>query len=784
MNLSYAVKAIAAKVEAEHGMTKLAQLLRPNPAQEAAILRSLQEQCTAAERARLLTQTKRHAIIHDGKLWTLNCPVVATNSAGMAIVLGSITDEIGKVDHVAIPASEFFDGGVIVLAKNKDVDDNNLPTIDAVPEEMQPPPVADGAAAANAPTNGVARLHLHWEVVHDTDDTPVFTSMPIVFPLPNSMAIPPNGHPINTPVPGATASFEMWRQSMGHLIAHNEGKSLHAGGPLFDPAALTTAVNDAHDETPVAVTLVDECSFEMHALSQLNPGEEAHINAVDAVCEAEHTAIVFAFANAANMIPTGQGHPVPPPPPMNSGGEENLAAALKEAVKSTKQKDREDTAATTEAKLRLKFARIEVVDGVNTLVLPNLTPFGKAFLVAEQAKAEEMFQNSVTSGRSQLKGSGHLVDSLVTFTANQVTPAFAAAWQKGKFPTEHFNVDPALLRTTVNCMCYLRQKGESVSFKEMVRYNEQVRSQELVDEDPSKRSHRKSEQHIGGDISGFAMCHVAANMLFIGERLVQDVRLSEWWKAIEPYFHTLNDAKAWRLDTVNDQVPSVILLGDFHGIDMLFNLSCCDFSLIEAVKNNQPIDWTIHSRAKAFAQGTVGKLSRAVMCGEHTQEYSTMPTFGRSLPQFKPPKQASEVKFTLPPNAKKSSTRQQSGSPTGNGSPAGNTNPSNPPNNGNTDSGSNPAAEKGWLQFTGARHPNCGVRIQTTKNGTTSNERMCMFFVCRGLACNRGASCGNAHPTSFSKLSDTEKQKVSDWVNRTNSISFVPGQGPATTGTP
>ena len=151
MNLSYAVKAIAAKVEAEHGMTKLAQLLRPNPAQEAAILRSLQEQCTAAERARLLTQTKRHAIIHDGKLWTLNCPVVATNSAGMAIVLGSITDEIGKVDHVAIPASEFFDGGVIVLAKNKDVTDNNMATIDAVPEELQPPPVADGAAAANAP---------------------------------------------------------------------------------------------------------------------------------------------------------------------------------------------------------------------------------------------------------------------------------------------------------------------------------------------------------------------------------------------------------------------------------------------------------------------------------------------------------------------------------------------------------------------------------------------------------------------------------------------------------
>ncbi|CAB9500809.1 hypothetical protein SEMRO_92_G048220.1 [Seminavis robusta] len=94
---------------------------------------------------------------------------------------------------------------------------------------------------------------------------------------------------------------------------------------------------------------------------------------------------------------------------------------------------------------------------------------------------------------------------------------------------------------------------------------------------------------------------------------------------------------------------------------------------------------------------------------------------------------------------------------------------------------SNPEANKrkGILLYSGPQArspPSCNVFARSP--GSSSNERLCLPFMCQGFACTR-VGCKRVHISALSKLPADKQAQLKSFVDASPHLSFAPGRGPA-----
>lgn len=264
-------------------------ILFPSTTQSKAITDSFQGKTTSMERSvNLVNATKHFAFMKDGLLWTLSNPAQVTDHNGSSLTIGNMSPNLGECIPCKIPTSTFY-GRVVTLEQKQVVTHFNFPKVETItPEDVPSPESANQLVVINdegeeegGPILGSARLNLPWLVESD-HTAPVFTAVPVFFPLPNGLVIPPGGHPIDEPFPSIESFpiFKSWIVQMKYSKTMNNGKSFNRGGPLF----VSDTVLEAFPNNDMNYPFVE--SIECNELVLLNPTsafEKVHFDAVNSV---------------------------------------------------------------------------------------------------------------------------------------------------------------------------------------------------------------------------------------------------------------------------------------------------------------------------------------------------------------------------------------------------------------------------------------------------------------------------------------------------------------------
>ena len=146
-------------------------------------------------------------------------------------ILASLTDALGQAIPVRL-SLEYFNSFFTTMVTKEQADTNHLYTLDAQPDTIPGPVVADGSEQIQASFE-----RLEWPGNDDKDeDLPVIVAHTILFPVPPGMPVP-DTFDIKTytyPEGLEWATISAWGQGLRYILTKNDGHSITSGGPFFD----------------------------------------------------------------------------------------------------------------------------------------------------------------------------------------------------------------------------------------------------------------------------------------------------------------------------------------------------------------------------------------------------------------------------------------------------------------------------------------------------------------------------------------------------------------------
>lgn len=787
----------ALEVAHRNGIFSVSRLKAPNIRVNNTIDLTFRDGLSAPMRNSMISRTSpQYAVVvstgdQDFKVCPFANPLVATNSAGEPIHLGNLTDTIQQVTAVSLRSPMVY-GFFTTLVSKADADKFHLPTIptapDTVPAFQGPPdPDADDDDEIEPP-NGMARL----DFPHDPDDDnslPVFVALPASCPLPPDFSIPED-HDLGTQIPGAEGTvFEVWRKGALYAVSKNSGNSVTLGGPLFDPAAIP---DDAFAGLPLVPTLI-------HDVSMLPPISQ-QFRDVRAVAKEHQESALLTYG--ASVAPQEQAQPNQPAQPhaqvaqaQQPHGLAAVATALQQgftqALQTDEDKDNSSRNKKASAKLRLAFGHtVPSLDPTvpATFQPATLTECGRDVLKAKKASTALIeLHDQISLAEKEARKSPKTLDNLVTLRPDQLDLPFLAAIREFKFHMENFTtlVSVSPLERSLSILPFCTPKRQSLEFINRVSNGQLLQVQETVGEDSTKLTKKTTELYISGDITGTSLLNAIANFRCVFKVLIEDFDDSDFWaKTLYPLYILLKqEGELWMSDNKNNIPFAINLLGDIHLTMIPFFSAATNKELWQGVLDNRPIPPDVHRRGIASAVTIRNKIENSITTGT-IDNYKSAPTYSIVLPQYRnlpiarqsgsqDRRQLPAQPSTFPPSRDRNPSAPSQNQPRGRQSP-----PSGRENSTNqrADRPPNPVAlEKGFLEWnrSSPEPPVMTVRARV-REGSTQQERLCLPFMCRGLACTRGRGCQFIHAQSLDKLHPSAQQKLKDWVAAAPGISFAP----------
>ena len=273
------------------------------------------------------------------------------------IVLGSFSDTIGQACPVSLSLDDFR-GSFTTLVRRADAIALGLSTHPSEPSKILAP--ARNIRGAEPGEVSLERLGFPMLDEPEDGDIPVIAALPCFLPVGPGQTFP---HPV--PVAGPETFreqfllFHVWCAGLACCLAHNNGRSVTRGGPLFHQPALV--VPDKGVE-PVAGYTVRERLLVSPV--QLGPTTALYQTVSETITALSDDICVEL---GGNMEP----EPVPSPPPQVGFGAEQVRAVVEPLVNKEKVFRLADK---SKARYRLLLAAqpMEGSPDMGTAVLPDL----------------------------------------------------------------------------------------------------------------------------------------------------------------------------------------------------------------------------------------------------------------------------------------------------------------------------------------------------------------------------------------------------------------------------
>jgi hypothetical protein len=254
---------------------------------------------------------------------------------------------------------------------------------------------------------------------------------------------------------------------------------------------------------------------------------------------------------------------------------------------------------------------------------------------------------------------------------------------------------------------------------------------------------------------------------------------SDVWKALGKYKRILNSwqGRDWiQLFKENQQVGCNLLVD----VQDIFNLYFDIGNHVEyrdAIIAGNPIHPQTYQHANQHVNHIINNLSN-ILSRLHTAGYCNRPRC------------ASFFQNTTPNNDKASSSANNNTAKNNRNQDNANGNRQNtktPATSKNVSFGTPPGNDrqakqnsdetKGFLVFTSAdKLPRCDIFVK--KDGKSTAERLCFHYICKKFFCKRGGKCNFTHVQTYGHLQPEIQKGVTQWVNHTLNLSFVPGKRP------
>ena len=707
-------------------------------------------------RLSLLTKPDQLQFIQDGKIYVLSAPLVAANANNVALVYGSLGDNITTPTPVSIPlsdASSFF----ISFTRAEDAQRLDLPASPSAlatlvsPEDEQLTP-GDIGWPAHATAN---------------TDAPTVAVFPKVFPI-NGKPILHN-HDLTTELPDQlrveNPDLHAWASAAQWLLVHNDNLSLEGHDKSIAFASL-----DAAAFADLPSTSGDTPNIASSGLVSTDPmfaNFSTHF-------ERQTKTYLLNYALANNL-------PAPAPEarstlPANDAIH-SLAEALRENKKSQTEKERDEEAAIVCNRFRALFAALkpDPNDPNNTqVVVPELNPsFSKMLRLNRLSQASTLLSDIYQNVGTQLITSDSFLAATYEAQPELQTDFLTSCIRKFQFADEPYTSSPAQMRTKLGLLHFARPKDAAPEYQDLVLNNETVRAQLMVEEEAKHKTQKSSElfiqraleskEDIVAMLSGFWAFTTAA----LGPSIYNsDQPTPLLWEVLLEAHRSLRTSLAskWLRRHRNETRVWYHLVSDLQSILQTFVGLSKNSLITDAIATNSQLSPTSYVQAATYARAAITRMANIFYTG--------------GLGEYRDP---NPIQSYLNPTsitpATPTKARSETGEPASKAAKISPDNKSKPSNKKQlSDDEKDALKKKGMLRYTGTGRPPA-ASLMVDKNGETTY--ICSNWVTQGFVCTR-QDCKFSHPRNIADIKPAAKrEEYKKWVSETENLEFV-GSTPAT----
>ena len=709
----------------------------------------------------------------------LTRPEYVTNSSNDRLVVGSFADTIGQVYPVSVSADAFTsffttlvrkdDAGALGLAQHPTAPD----TIKGRPL----PPTADGGSPTEVPASS---NRLQFTTSDEDDLQPVIAALPCFLPLPSGCTFP-EGTPLDSPLDKFRSDFrlfEVWLQGAHYLVARNDGHSVTAGGPLFDPAGLSV--------TPAAFASLTLSPGLPSPPTPLSPhgalGRRVHARLAS---WAEDSWFLLGATIPATVSPPLAAPADPASQPVSPETLQGLVRTLG-SQKSAKEQAQAKTAASVAAAYRLAFASLPPRDAADLshATLPTLNESFQAVLDSPKPQDAAVELRQLLSGALELANSSDLaVERDVSLDAQVCTMAFANCMR-----SFHWLTDPLVsttrqaLETQLGILHFLTPVRQAL----LAQVSREVAMGPVVlshvaDDKAQLDASRQSKLYIGGKCQeGRDIYHAVCNFLKVSSLVVPAPETAMVTGKLLRYAKTLNTKHGRQfLSTFHNHPYLVIhLFQDVQHILTLYLNIATSAALRNDVRDCKPIPIANYTQASRAADSIIDRLESTIM-GSGLGIFDGRP---HSFEWFRPAAVQAHQSPPAHPNRVSPSS-----SPTGPSPPTKRPRLAGPQDQITDPDRIQASKSQGMLLFDpqagGSQTlPLCPIRDKVP--GQRAQERCCMEFMTRGYYCPL-PKCPKPHISNLRRLStDKKRTDFASFVDKTPGLSWSPGHAPSGTPSP
>ena len=697
----------------------------------------------------LVTQV---AVVYDGSVGFLTRPIIVEPPNDEPVVVGSFSNTIGQVYPMSIPLETYM-GYFTSLVPAGEATLYSLPTHPTSPDTIGPHQARPRRNAPDPEEPTLARLNFPMAEGAGEADRPVIAALPVALPIPPGVHIPHT-----TPIDSA-AELElncpwitMWMKALKYLRDSNDGISVTRGGPLFDQDGLLVDDNPPEqlDHIHVVMSTVTNPTL-------VPPTSPFFALVNDAVSELSNDA----WMSLGDRLPTDQvNNPAPNGHP-NGWTPEQFTAALEPVVNKEKKFH---FAARTGAKYRLLLASSPPTGEESTghVSLPTLLPPFLAFLSEpKNATAAEDLKELVRcalliASRSDLS---HNRD--VSWSIRNVTLALGDRVRTFAWLTEGLvGVDKSYAQDNLNMMHFLPPRsGSTLSASQGDAQAKNITMANSSDSKAQLEATAKSKLYSHGRLSSSRDIYecVLNLRLFLGV-MVEDIKPSLLVSKLVEYADVImsRDGKRFFETYAGTHTLLVNVWQDIQLILLRFLEVASNIELYTAVQEGNPVSFSNYEGAILVADDCINRL-KTTLLGHGLGRLADTPC---CMDWFPGPRSPSG---TAPPTDGSSAPKKARIS---------------------DDEEAERRKSLGILDMDrtvlGTNRFPLTFPVYHQQRGMKSPERVCAHFMTRGFHC-KSAKCKHPHISNPDLLSNEERKKLVDYVEKYNGLSWVPGKAPAGT---
>jgi hypothetical protein len=784
-----------------------------------------------AVRVRALTNKElvtQFLFCQDGMILPFTSPIVGTTATNVPIMLGSMSDLIDTTIPVSI-GMQLHESWVTTLLPEADIALFNLPRLAEQPDLVAGPSATDGTPGADP---SLARLGFGDDAAAIN---PKFAALPVMLPLPAGVHIPIGNWLITEHNPEFAAAFplgEVWRKGLAYLIAHNTSFSVNSSvSTMFDHTVFTANqfAMPLAESAFTAFTMIPPTSPQYaHMMAVMNGAYRAAWLRKSATLLPTPVARTVFDVDSVETTQHGMGAGGNVGSPWTTA--EGMANLLAETMRATaghttttlSERDHKKAAADAAIKYSLCFARLAPsADGHGPVeVIPAVIrpEFKEMLETTKTSQATSLMRELLETHTRRAAGSPLFLKASVTLTGDWVDGVITACLRDFRLIDKTLAVAPANVKIHLGPVTCVTPTATSVVLQQRRDADQRLLIQEAVGEAPAKMDKKSTELFVGGSYhSAVAATNAFANWHLLCEIISPEYGQSEMKKTLDNWVTNFHGpmGREWAQRYSSYHQLTLNLVADMSDIVAQFvSIAKDPTNRLAIADQTSPIHPRFYEEATLFAATLQMDLFHAITRGLG-KGYIDMPFVAKQLPFFATiPLRLAEVGGPGAGPARQANHRapapaapyQQQGR--GGGGPNVERRAPNQQRDGGQQArGAAPAGgggreagrgldeaardankRQGFLVYdplaagaNGRLPPPCDVFVKL-RNMTTA-ERLCLNFCTRGFFCGRGSNCQQVHVTTFGALPTVSQEPVRSFVERTNGLSFAPGQNPPT-GTP